>query len=121
MTCSLRQEADEDLEETELLEAWYWMILVDTVLCQHVGVSKNRGTPKWMVNIMEHPIKNGVPACITKKMYHTPWKFNSLPLKNDGWKMNFLLGFGNFLGAMLNFRGGTYYSTYCTCIESVSS
>ena len=23
----------------------------------HVGVSKNRGTPKWMVKIMENPIK----------------------------------------------------------------
>ena len=22
-----------------------------------MGVSKNRGTPKWMVKIMEHPIK----------------------------------------------------------------
>ena len=22
-----------------------------------MGVSKNRGTPKWMVNIMENPIK----------------------------------------------------------------
>ena len=25
----------------------------------HVGVSKNRGTPKWMVKIMENPNKNG--------------------------------------------------------------
>ena len=24
---------------------------------KHVGVSKNRGTPKWMVKIMETPIK----------------------------------------------------------------
>ena len=23
----------------------------------HLGVSKNRGTPKWMVKIMENPIK----------------------------------------------------------------
>jgi len=23
----------------------------------HIGVSKNRGTPKWMVKIMENPIK----------------------------------------------------------------
>ena len=30
----------------------------------YMGVSKNRGTPKWMVKIMEHPIKMddlGVP------------------------------------------------------------
>ena len=30
----------------------------------YVGVSKNRGTPKWMVKIMENPIKMddlGVP------------------------------------------------------------
>ena len=26
---------------------------------QHMEVSKNRGTPKWMVKIMEHPIKMG--------------------------------------------------------------
>ena len=35
-------------------------------------------------------------------------KFNSLPLKNDGWKTTFLLGFGKSSGAMLNF-GGVYY------------
>ena len=30
----------------------------------HMGVSKNKGTPKWMVKIMENPIKMddlGVP------------------------------------------------------------
>ena len=26
---------------------------------QYMGVSKNRGTPKWMVKIMENPIKMG--------------------------------------------------------------
>ena len=26
-------------------------------LYAYLGVSKNRGTPKWMVNIMENPIK----------------------------------------------------------------
>ena len=26
---------------------------------QNLGVSKNRGTPKWMVKIMENPIKTG--------------------------------------------------------------
>ena len=26
----------------------------------HMGVSKNRGTKKWMVKIMENPIKNGM-------------------------------------------------------------
>ena len=25
----------------------------------HMGVSKNRGTPKWMVKIMENPYENG--------------------------------------------------------------
>ena len=25
----------------------------------YMGVSKNRGTPKWMVKIMENPIKMG--------------------------------------------------------------
>ena len=25
--------------------------------CNKMGVSKNRGTPKWMVKIMENPIK----------------------------------------------------------------
>ena len=24
-----------------------------------MGVSNNKGTPKWMVNIMENPIENG--------------------------------------------------------------
>ena len=35
----------------------------------------------------------------------TPPKFNSSPLKNDAWKMSFLLGASLFLGAMLNFWG----------------
>ena len=26
---------------------------------EHMGVSKNKGTPKWMVKIMENPIKMG--------------------------------------------------------------
>ena len=30
---------------------------------------------------------------------HTHLKFNSSPLKNDDWKMNFLLGFGQFSGS----------------------
>ena len=34
--------------------------------------------------------------------YFTPWKFNSSPLKNDGWKTTFWDGI--FSGAMLNFR-----------------
>ena len=34
------------------------------ILTVHMGVSKNRGTPKWMMKIMENPIKMddlGVP------------------------------------------------------------
>ena len=26
---------------------------------KYMGVSKNRGTPKWMVDFMENPMKNG--------------------------------------------------------------
>ena len=37
--------------------------------------------------------------------FHTPLKFNSSPLKIDGWTMNFLLGPGQFSGLMLNFQG----------------
>ena len=33
----------------------------------------------------------------------TPPKFNSSPLKKGAWKTTFLLGFGNFSGAKLNF------------------
>ena len=37
-----------------------------------VAVSKNRGTPKWMVKIMENPIKMdnlGVPLFLEAPMY----------------------------------------------------
>ena len=34
----------------------------------------------------------------------TPWKFDIAPEKS-GWKTTFLLGFGSFSGAMLNFVG----------------
>ena len=37
---------------------WADHFLAETVL--NVGVSKNRGTPKWMVKIMDNPIKNGM-------------------------------------------------------------
>ena len=38
---------------------------------------------------------------------YTPLKFNSSSLKNDAWKMNFLLGPGNFLGAIpVKLQGG---------------
>ena len=46
----------------------------------HVGVSKNRGTPKWMVIIMENPIKMddlGVPHF--RKPPHTLRKINMEP------------------------------------------
>ena len=35
----------------------------------------------------------------------TPPKFNSSPLKNDGWKITFLLGWLIFRGELLNFQG----------------
>ena len=34
-----------------------WGCMFDWPHWQEVGVSKNRGTPKWMVKIMENPIK----------------------------------------------------------------
>ena len=42
-----------------------------------------------------------------------PRKFNSSPLKNGGWKTTFLLGFGNFSGAMLNFGRVDHESHFC--------
>ena len=38
----------------------------------NMGVSKNRGTPKWMVKIMENPIKMhdlGVPPFLETPIY----------------------------------------------------
>ena len=38
----------------------------------HMGVSKNSGTPKWMVKIMENPIKMddlGVPLFLATPIY----------------------------------------------------
>ena len=40
-----------------------------------------------------------------KKETSTPWKFNSLPLKNGGWKTTFLLGWSIFRG-YVKLRGG---------------
>ena len=42
------------------------------VFLGHMGVSKNRGTPKRMVNIMENPIKMddlGVPLFLETPIY----------------------------------------------------
>ena len=46
----------------------------------HMGVSKNRGTPKWMVKIMENPIKIDDLGAITAifrntHMIHHLWVF----------------------------------------------
>ena len=38
-----------------------------------MGVSKNRGTPKWMVKIMENPIEMddlGIPLFLETPIYH---------------------------------------------------
>jgi len=54
-----------------------------------MGVSKNWGTPKWMVKIMGNPIKNGTPPKF--KSEFTPekwWQF--------GRRSGFLLGPGIF-------------------------
>ena len=41
----------------------------------YMGVSKNRGTPKWMVKIMENPIKvddmGGKPTILGNPTYHS--------------------------------------------------
>ena len=41
----------------------------------------------------------------TDKWNTSPPKFNSSPLKNDGWKTAFLLGRPIFRGELLNYRG----------------
>ena len=40
---------------------------------------------------------------------NTPWKFNSSPMKMDGWKMSFLLGFLIFRG-YVKLQGGKWLS-----------
>ena len=65
-TCSLnrwkspRQNIRNDGEKThlEMTKNWYIHHINDGVK-MHMGVSKNKGTPKWMVKIMENPIKIG--------------------------------------------------------------
>ena len=57
--------------------AWSW-----TPLKKYMGVSKNRGTPKWMVDFMENPIKIdylGVPLFL-----ETPiWNLKTLISKRN--------------------------------------
>ena len=59
-----------------------------------MGVSKNRGTPKWMVKIMEHPIKmddlGGKPTIFEN--VHVGVMvisgFSMLPLRWERWRHN---------------------------------
>ena len=37
-----------------------WVTFCQGEACCYMGVSNNRGTPKWMVKIMENPIKHGM-------------------------------------------------------------
>ena len=45
--------------------------------------------------------------------WFTPWKFNSSPLKMDGWKMSFLLGFPIFRGYVKDFGGVVFVWWFC--------
>ena len=58
---------------------------------------------QWYAGDLQ-PFSRGGNVQMTKNKDLTPPKFNSLPLKNDGWKMSFLLRLPIFR-AMLNFRG----------------
>ena len=49
-----KQEAEEAQKRKQVVGFFY----VQTEM-NMLGVSKNRGTPKWMVKIMENPIFNG--------------------------------------------------------------
>ena len=47
----------------------------------------------------------------------TPPKFNSSPLKNDGWKTSLSFWYGIFSGAMLNFQGLIYHLGLITMVS----
>ena len=58
-------------------------------------------------------------VCIFIFAVHTPWKFNSSPLKIDGWKMSFLLGRPIFRG-YVKLRGGIYiYMLFSYIVDSI--
>ena len=62
--------------------------------------------PEWL-NMAGRNIATGSSKNVPKVRYIklcTPQKFNSSPLKNDGWKTILSFWEGNFSGAMLNFR-----------------
>ena len=67
------------------------------------------GVAKTMIGEAGEKIKRGKEL---GRFFVTPPKFNSSPLKNHGWKTTFLLGFGNFSGAMLNFG-----RVFCLCVD----
>ena len=43
------------MENSQAVSFWCYFFIGE--IAQHLGVSKNHGTPKWMVKIMENPIK----------------------------------------------------------------
>ena len=54
---------------------------MDTPRNEDVDVSKNTGTPKWMVKIMENPIKMDdleVPLFLETPMYFRTWTWGFL-------------------------------------------
>ena len=53
-----------------------------------VGVSKNKGTPKWMVKIMENPIKMddlGVPLFLKTLWFNTQAYLHHLSIHESTW------------------------------------
>ena len=51
-----------------------------------MGVSKNRGTPKWMVKIMENPIEMddlGVPLFLETPIYFQLLNFSDFQVGQD--------------------------------------
>ena len=69
-----------------------------------MGVSKNNGTPKWMVKIMENPIKMddlGVPLFLESPTYQLPAKrfINSFAIRAP--LQRFTWAFGRPVGESL--------------------
>ena len=70
-----------------------------------MGVSKNRGTPKWMVKIMENPIEmddldvsknRGTPrSTIFKRVFHyfhhPFWGYHHLKKHPNGWRWSWMI------------------------------
>ena len=91
------------------------VVMVNSPSSVQVFQSSQKPEGSWWMIHLAHQLR-----LVIFSHYFTPWKFNSSPLKNDGWKTTFLLGWYIFRG-YVKLPEGTCFFVHPIWIAGISS